>query len=211
VSSEAPPEPESIKPTEPKPAEEPEPEEAPQPAAPPAAVPVPADDKPSAVPDEGLERAREALETGDVDQAADEYGQLIKASRSLTHVVEDLEAALDRDPESSKLWQLLGDAYMKADRTSEAVRAYSRGMKEAEVLNSARQALASGDQQRAAAQYGILIKGKTKLDDVIRDLENAVAQADDQPAIWQILGDAYMKADRLDESIEAYRRGMSSV
>jgi cytochrome c-type biogenesis protein CcmH/NrfG len=161
--------------------------------------------------DNGLERARAALEKGNVDRAADEYSQLIKARRSLTHVVEDLEAALDRDPESSKLWQLLGDAYMKADRTSEAVKAYNRGMKEAEVLNSARQALASGDQQRAAAQYGILIKRKKKLDDVIRDLENAVAQADDQPAIWQILGDAYMKADRLDESIEAYRRGMSSV
>jgi cytochrome c-type biogenesis protein CcmH/NrfG len=211
VPSEATPQPESISPTEPEPAEEPKPDEAAQPAEPPATVPAPALDKPSVAPDNGLERARAALETGDVDRAADEYGQLIKARRSLTYVVEDLEAALDQDPESSKLWQLLGDAYMKADRTSEAVKAYNRGMKEAEVLNSARQALASGDQQRAAAQYGILIKRKKRLDDVIRDLENAVAQADDQPAIWQVLGDAYMKADRLDESIEAYRKGMSSV
>jgi len=211
VSPEEKPQPESISPIEPEPAEEPKPDEVTQPAEPPATVPVPALDEPSVASDNGLERARAALETGNVDRAADEYSQLIKARRSLTHVVEDLEAALDRDPESSKLWQLLGDAYMKADRTSEAVKAYNRGMKEAEVLNSARQALASGDQQRAAAQYGILIKRKKKLDDVIRDLENAVAQADDQPAIWQVLGDAYMKADRLDESIEAYRRGMSSV
>ncbi len=100
---------------------------------------------------------------------------------------------------------------MKVDRTSDAVKAYNRGMKEAEVLNSARQALASGDAQRAAAQYGILIKTKKRLDDVIRDLEDAVAEGVDQPMIWQVLGDAYMKADRLDESIEAYRKGMSSV
>ncbi len=209
----------SAPPQEPEPpaAAEPGPEEAAAseqehpPVTPPPAVPAPPTEQPRVVTDIGLERAREALQSGDLERAASEYAQLIKARSSLSDVVEDLEAALDRDPESSSLWQLLGDAYMKVDRTSDAVKAYNRGMKEAEVLNSARQALASGDAQRAAAQYGILIKTKKRLDDVIRDLEDAVAEGVDQPMIWQVLGDAYMKADRLDESIEAYRKGMSSV
>ncbi len=184
---------------------------APEPEPLPDAIPEPAAESTGVASDDRLERARQALGSGDIDRAVGEYGQLIKARNSLSQVVEDLQAALDQDPESSPLWQLLGDAYMKADRTSEAVKAYNRGMKEAEVLNSARQALASGDAQRAAAQYGILIKRKKKLEDVIRDLENAVAEENDQAILWQVLGDAYMKADRLDESIEAYRKGMSSV
>jgi cytochrome c-type biogenesis protein CcmH/NrfG len=204
--------------SEPEPVPEPEAEAQPEPQPVPEVEPEPpspvTEEVPESAPptsDDGLETARRALEAGDLEKATAEYGRLIKSRRSLESVVGDLESALDRDPESSALWQTLGDAYMKADRASDAVKAYDRGMKEAEVLISARQALASGDAQRAAAQYGILIKGKKNLDDVIQDLESSLAQEADQPMVWQILGDAYMKADRLDEAIEAYRKGMSSV
>jgi cytochrome c-type biogenesis protein CcmH/NrfG len=100
---------------------------------------------------------------------------------------------------------------MRQNRTEQAVRAYDRGMEESEVFDSARQALAASDFERATAQYGMLIKNKKRLDTVIEDLEQAVEGDQSDPRIWQILGDAYMKADRLDESIEAYRKGMDSV
>lgn len=173
------------------------------PAAEPAGIP--------AGPDEGLSRARKALHEGDINQASQAYGDLIKSRREIEVVVADLESAVDRDPDAALLWQVLGDAYMKIGKTSDAVKAYNRGMKETEVLMSARQALASGDAQRASAQYGMLIKRKKHLDEVIKDLETAVSEDEDQPNIWQALGDAYMKADRLEDAIQAYRKGMGSV
>jgi cytochrome c-type biogenesis protein CcmH/NrfG len=39
--------------------------------------------------------------------------------------------AADHFPSEATLWQLLGDAYMRADRAEEAVEAYNRGMKAA--------------------------------------------------------------------------------
>lgn len=177
------------------------------------ASPVPASEpaEPPAAESDALGEARRALASAHDDRAAELYGDLIKERTALDRLIEDLEMALDQRPDSARLWQVLGDAYMKDDRTSEAVKAYNRGMKEAEVLVSARQALASGDRPRAAAQYGILIKKKKQVDAVITDLENALAQDDDQPEIWQTLGDAYMKADRLDEAIEAYKKGVDAA
>ncbi len=158
----------------------------------------------------GLEAARRALSEADVRRAAEEYGDLIKEKRELEAVVDDLEEYL-AEGEAPLLWQTLGDAYMRLNRTKDAVRAFNRGMEETEFLDSARQALAAGDFKRATAQYAILIKHKTELETVIDDLEQALDTADGSPVLWQTLGDAYMKAGRVDESIRAYRRGMESV
>lgn len=177
--------------------------------APPAPAVEP--DEPPATEAGALGEARRALASAQDDQAAQLYEGLIGDRTELQLIIQDLEMALDQRPDSTRLWQVLGDAYMKDDRTSEAVKAYNRGMKEAEVLISARQALASGDRARAAAQYGMLVKKKKQLDTVITDLESALAQDDDQPEIWQTLGDAYMKADRLDEAIEAYKKGVAAT
>jgi tetratricopeptide (TPR) repeat protein len=158
-----------------------------------------------------LKRARELLDAGEEPAAAAEYARLIRSRQGLPEIVKDLEEFLEREPDVPLLWQTLGDAYMKSNRTKDAVRAYNRGMEGTEVMDSARQALFAGDAQRAAAQYGILIKGKTELDTVIADLENALRSGPQSPILWQTLGDAYMKADRLDDSIRAYRKGMDSV
>lgn len=178
------------------------------PSGEPAARPA-ASQPPSA--DPGLQTARQALAGGDRYQAASAYGKLVKAKRQIETVVADLEAELKRDPDSPQLWQVLGDAYMRQNRAKDAVRAYNRGMEETEVLDSARQALAAGDVNRAITQYGMLIKQKTELDSVIDDLETATTSGESVPMVWQTLGDAYMKAGRVDDSIKAYRRGMDSV
>lgn len=172
--------------------------------------PLPAEAEPEEEIAPALERARRALSAEDVREAARAYGELVKDRADLELVVEDLQEFL-ADREAPLLWQTLGDAFMRLNRTKDAVRAYDRGMEETEFLDSARQALASGDFKRATAQYSILIKHKTELESVIDDLEQAVEGGDGSPVLWQALGDAYMKAGRVDESIDAYRRGMESV
>jgi tetratricopeptide (TPR) repeat protein len=81
----------------------------------------------------------------------------------------------------------------------------------AEVLEAARGAMTAGDIQTALGRYAKLIRKKRELDTVIEDLRSALERGSALPEVWQALGDAYMKADRLPEAIEAYRRGLESV
>ena len=76
------------------------------------------------------------------------------------------------------------------------------------LLQDARQALSAGDAGRAISNYRKLIDRKHDLDTVIKDLEHASERYPNLPTMWQALGDAYMKADRLPEAIDAYQKGM---
>lgn len=101
-------------------------------SAPPVPAPTPARPAKRVVDEvQLLELSRRALASGDFAAAAKTYGQLIKGRRALPKVIEDLQVALERSPENAALWQCLGDAYMKADQTSEAIDAYRRGMEAA--------------------------------------------------------------------------------
>ncbi len=109
---------------EPQPAEAEE-----QPEAEPVVAEAPPPTKPKAFdPDATLKLSRQAIADGDSSRASELYGELIKRKQALDSVIEDLKIALDRSPEDPALWQSLGDAYMKADRTSEAIDAYRKGM-----------------------------------------------------------------------------------
>ena len=77
-----------------------------------------------------------------------------------------------------------------------------------QLLQGARQALTAGDAGRALSDYKKLIERKQDLDTVISDLEHALERYPNLPTMWQVLGDAYMKADQLQEAINAYQRGM---
>jgi tetratricopeptide (TPR) repeat protein len=78
-------------------------------------------------PDEVLQSAKEALETGDFELAAGQYGELTRKKEALHVTVEDLRVTLEREPRQPQLWQVLGDAYMQMDRIAEAIEAYQRG------------------------------------------------------------------------------------
>jgi tetratricopeptide (TPR) repeat protein len=86
-----------------------------------------------------------------------------------------------------------------------------RALDDAELLDLSRLALASGDFAGAAKSYGQLIKGRRSLDKVIADLQIALDRSPENAALWQCIGDAYMKADQVSEAIDAYRRGMESA
>lgn len=77
-----------------------------------------------------------------------------------------------------------------------------------QLLQTARQALSAGDAGHAISEYKKLIERKQELDTVISDLENALQRYPNLPTMWQTLGDAYMKVDRLSDAIEAYQKGM---
>jgi tetratricopeptide (TPR) repeat protein len=74
-----------------------------------------------------LEDARQALASEDFETAIVEYGTLIKRKINLKIVIDDLRLALDRNPKAPALWQALGDAYMKANKLTDAIQAYQRG------------------------------------------------------------------------------------
>jgi Flp pilus assembly protein TadD len=78
-------------------------------------------------------------------------------------------------------------------------------------LVEARHALAMGDYRRAAAGYGAAIKRKYQLEEVTSELETAVEGNPKAAPLWQALGDAYMKGDRVPDAINAYERGMAAA
>jgi len=80
-----------------------------------------------------------------------------------------------------------------------------------QLLASARESLASGDVEAAALAYAKLVKKRSSVDEVISDLHGALERAPNMPALWQVLGDAYMRANMTADAIEAYRRGLSSI
>lgn len=187
----------------------------------PTAPPPPPEEEPTVVAEEAdpaaalaaqlIEAARAAMDSGDFAAALQAYAPVIDRGLRLETVIEDLRRAAEARPDATALWQSLGDAYKKANRLAEAHKAYSKSRKEEDGLESARDALAAGDFARAVAHYGGLIKKKRNLDVVIEDLRGALDQDPRRPTLWQALGDAYMKTNRLPEAIEAYRRGMESV
>jgi fused signal recognition particle receptor len=86
-----------------------------------------------------------------------------------------------------------------------------RGGDPSQHLETARKALATGDYPRAASSYGVLIKRNYDLQAIADELRLALDRNPQAAVLWQTLGDAYMKGGRLQDAIEAYRRGMEAA
>jgi tetratricopeptide (TPR) repeat protein len=82
-------------------------------------------------PEQKLEQSRKELASGNTENAVSAYAELIKDKDLIDLVIEDLQLALERQPENPGLWQTLGDAYMNKDQLTEAIEAYRRGMESA--------------------------------------------------------------------------------
>jgi hypothetical protein len=74
------------------------------------------------------------------------------------------------------------------------------------ILGQARDDLARGDISGALNTYGKLIKKTRLLDEVIYDLREALYRYPVEVSIWQSLGDAYMRANRLQDALDAYTK-----
>ncbi|HLF75376.1 MAG TPA: tetratricopeptide repeat protein, partial [Anaerolineales bacterium] len=74
------------------------------------------------------------------------------------------------------------------------------------VLGLARDDLERGDIPGALNGYEKLIKKTRFLDEVIHDLRDALYRYPVDVSIWQSLGDAYMRANRLQDALDAYTK-----
>ena len=73
-----------------------------------------------------LEQARQALNFGKVEDAAQQYGRLLHRRLLVDDVIADLEAAVHRNPADATLWQTLGDAYLRNNQLREALDCYTK-------------------------------------------------------------------------------------
>jgi cytochrome c-type biogenesis protein CcmH/NrfG len=55
-------------------------------------------------------------------------------------------------------------------------------------------------------EYSKLIKKGRLLDEVIHDLREALYRFPVDIIVWQTLGDAYMRANRLQDALDAYTK-----
>jgi tetratricopeptide (TPR) repeat protein len=74
------------------------------------------------------------------------------------------------------------------------------------VLAMARDELAQNNISGALGSYGKLIKKARYLDEVIYDLREALYRYPVDVGLWQSLGDAYMRANRLQDALDAYTK-----
>jgi len=74
------------------------------------------------------------------------------------------------------------------------------------ALNQAKGELDRGDIPAALSHYAKLIKKGKHLEETIRDLTESIYRYPVEVGIWQTLGDAYMRANRLKEALEAYNK-----
>ncbi len=74
------------------------------------------------------------------------------------------------------------------------------------LLKNARAALEAYNIERALESYTRLIQNGNHLEDAIHDLRDALYRYPIDISIWQALGDAYMRSNRLQEALDAYTK-----
>ncbi len=79
------------------------------------------------------------------------------------------------------------------------------GVTQASLLG-AESELGRGNIAAALDLYARLIRKGKSLEDIIRDLRDALYRYPVEVPIWQALGDAYMRANRLQEALDAYTK-----
>ncbi|MFC2028947.1 tetratricopeptide repeat protein [Chloroflexota bacterium] len=78
--------------------------------------------------------------------------------------------------------------------------------KEADILEQAQLFLSRRDLKNALEEYQKLIKKGKLLEGVIHDLKEISYQYPIDVSVWQLLGDAYMRANQLKEALESYTK-----
>jgi cytochrome c-type biogenesis protein CcmH/NrfG len=74
------------------------------------------------------------------------------------------------------------------------------------LLLEAQAELQRGNLQAALDAYSKMIKKNRLLDEVIYDLREATYRYPVDVTIWQTLGDAYMRSNRLQDALDAYTK-----
>jgi tetratricopeptide (TPR) repeat protein len=78
--------------------------------------------------------------------------------------------------------------------------------KDAELLSNAQTILDQDSLDESMKEYSKLVKKGRLLDEVIHDLREAIYRYPVDVIIWQTLGDAYMRANRLQDALDSYTK-----
>jgi tetratricopeptide (TPR) repeat protein len=73
-----------------------------------------------------LEKAQQFIEKDDLIKALIEYGSLIRKGQLLEQVIHDLREITYRFPVDILIWQMLGDAFLRANRLQDALDSYTK-------------------------------------------------------------------------------------
>lgn len=73
-------------------------------------------------------------------------------------------------------------------------------------LEQAREILGHGKIPDALQAYASLIRKGKLLDEITFDLKEALYRFPVEVSIWQTLGDAYMRSNRLQDALDAYTK-----
>ena len=83
--------------------------------------------------------------------------------------------------------------------------------KDAAPLLQARAALLSMSLVEAMGEYEKVIKKGKLLEEIIYDLKEVIDKLTEDTVVWQALGDAYMRANRLQEALDAYNKAEENI
>ena len=78
--------------------------------------------------EQALSEARHALRSGDTDQAAETYAELIANGDGLAFIIADLEELLEEGAAGPNLYRLLGDAYAQNGQLQKALESYRQAL-----------------------------------------------------------------------------------
>jgi tetratricopeptide (TPR) repeat protein len=115
--------------------------------------------------------------------------------------VEKIEQPLSPTPKSQPVVEKKKPAVAKQPKPKKA-----EGQSGVGMLSQAKAELDRGDIPEALLHYGKLIKRGKNLEEIIRDLSDSLYRYPVEVNIWQALGDAYMRANRLKEALDAYNK-----
>ncbi len=166
------------------------------PPQPPAPVPT-TTPEPAIAPEEPVIAIPPSPDRGEpLPPVAPEPGSVVDQAPAEAISAESIPSIPQPEPEVSKVSAVPAPEYKEPPTDA------------SQLLQTARQSLSAGDAGHALSEYKKLIERKQELDTVINDLESAVQRYSNLATMWQTLGDAYMKVDRLSDAIEAYQKGM---
>jgi hypothetical protein len=156
--------------------------------------------------------------------APPETGMLVSPQPPAASPPEPAAAAREPEPASAALPQPVAPAEPVVSRPApkprpkSPVRPRGRGAKSPyaaeppeDVLALARQHLAADNHADAAEALGFLVTRGQMVDEVIVELEGHTARRRPTPPLLRVLGDAYMKNNRLQKALDTYRTALGQL
>ena len=111
-------------------------------------------------------------------------------------IVEEQDEGKESEPEIDQV-SPLANVPVKDEKSSDPLN---------EILEQARQALNFDKFDEAVRNYGKVLRSRKYVDEVIADLQAALTRHPRHVALWQTLGDAFMRGDRLRKALDSYTK-----